>query len=113
MGSSASETRTLSRAHGRRATLDIDVVQPVCLQPVPMKTELTEEILSLQPGDHLCLFYDRDPGEQLPALASFMHQALQQDEQFIYVVDDQTVDTLSAALEKYGIPVSREIDRRR
>lgn len=30
--------------------------------------ELTEQILGLQPGDHLCLIYDRDPAEQMPAL---------------------------------------------
>ena len=78
-----------------------------------MTTELTEEMLNLQPGDHLCLFYDKDPAEQMPALVPFIQQALHRDEQFIYIADDQSVDQLIGELEQRGIGVARESDRGR
>ena len=30
-----------------------------------MKSELKEEILHLRHGDHLCLFYEKDPAERM------------------------------------------------
>jgi PAS domain S-box-containing protein len=80
---------------------------------VTMKSELTEQILSLQPSDHLCLFYDRDPAEQLFAIVPFVQQALDRDEQFVYVADDQTVEELTERLEQNGIGVKQETDRGR
>ena len=78
-----------------------------------MNTELTQEILSLQPGDHLCLFYDRDPIEQMPALVPFIHNALTSDEQFIYIADDVVMDTLKEMLEENGVDVTGESRRGR
>jgi two-component system cell cycle sensor histidine kinase/response regulator CckA len=76
-----------------------------------MESELTEQILKLQAGDHLCLFYDRDPSEQMPALIPFIHDGLANGEQVIYVADDQTVDALVGRLEQSGIHVGKESDR--
>src|SRR5436190_900484 len=78
-----------------------------------MIPELSQEILNLQQGDHLCLFYDKDPAEQMPALVPFIQQALHRDEQFIYIADDQSVDQLIGELEQRGIGVARESDRGR
>ena len=57
-----------------------------------MDSELTQEILNLKDGDHLCVFYDKNPAEQMPALVPFIRDGLSKDEQFIYIADDHTVD---------------------
>ena len=74
-------------------------------------TDLAEQMLSLQAGDHLCLFYDKDPAEQMPALMPFIQDGLSKGERFIYVADDQTADELAGRLERAGINVGRETDR--
>jgi signal transduction histidine kinase/ActR/RegA family two-component response regulator len=76
-----------------------------------METELAERILDLQAGDHLCLLYEKDPAEQMPALVPFIRDGLFRDEQFIYIADDQTVDELAGRLEQGGIDVGKECDR--
>ena len=76
-----------------------------------MDSELAQRILNLKDGDHLCLFYDRDPAEQMPALVPFIQDALSKDEQFIYIADDQTVDELAAQLHLSGIDIGKEQDR--
>jgi len=76
-----------------------------------MKSELTEQILELQRGDHLCLFYEKDPAEQMPALLPFIQDGLAKDEQFIYVADDQTVDELTERLQQSGVNVDSETRR--
>jgi PAS domain S-box-containing protein len=76
-----------------------------------MKSELTEQMLALQPGDHLCLFYDKDPAEQMAALVPFIHDGLSKNEQFIYIADDQTVGELSIRLKQSGIDVEKESGR--
>ena len=76
-----------------------------------MDSELTEQILSLKEGDHLCVFYEKDPAEQMPALVPFIQDGLSKNEQFIYIADDQTVDELAGYLEKSGIDVAKESDR--
>jgi signal transduction histidine kinase len=76
-----------------------------------MQSELTEHILGLKPGDHLCLFYKRNPAEQMPALIPFIQDGLSRDEQFIYIADDQTVDELADRLHDSGINVGKESDR--
>src|ERR1051325_1320998 len=75
--------------------------------------ELRQEILGLQPGDHLCLFYERDPAEQMPALVPFIQEGLKRNEQFIYIADDQSVESLTATLEKSGVNVREESARGR
>ncbi len=72
-----------------------------------------DEILHPREGDHLCLFYERDPVEQLPVLIPFIQQALPRDEQFIYIADDQTAQELSERLKDGGVDVARECARGR
>jgi PAS domain S-box-containing protein len=76
-------------------------------------SELAHEIINLQPGDHLCLFYEKDPAEQMPALVPFIQDALTKDEQFIYIADDQTIQQLSERLQSSGINVSDETAKAR
>ena len=75
------------------------------------ESELTEEILNLRSGDHLCLFYEKDPAEQMPALVPFIQDGLSRDEQFVYIADDQTVGELEDRLRQSGINVGKECDR--
>jgi len=44
-----------------------------------MDSELAQQILNLKNGDHLCLFYDKDPAEQMPALVPYIQDALSKD----------------------------------
>jgi PAS domain S-box-containing protein len=76
-------------------------------------TELQQEMLRLQPGSHLCLFYENNPAEQTPALVPFIQDALSNDEQFIYIADDQTVEQLTGQLESHGINVGKETRKER
>jgi PAS domain S-box-containing protein len=73
-----------------------------------MQAELTEQILNLPSGAHLCLFYDRDPLEEMPALISFIQDGLSKKEQFVYVADDHTIDQLAAELKHHEIDVENE-----
>ena len=77
------------------------------------ESELTEEILNLRSGDHLCLFYEKDPAEQMPALVPFIQDGLSRDEQFVYIADDQTVEELEGRLQQSGIDVGKECDLER
>jgi PAS domain S-box-containing protein len=76
-----------------------------------LKTELAEQIGNLQSGEHLCLFYDNDPAEQMPALIPFVQDGLRRQEQFVYIADDQTVEQLSERLKRSGLDVGNEIER--
>ncbi|HEX2230347.1 MAG TPA: MEDS domain-containing protein [Candidatus Binatia bacterium] len=76
-----------------------------------MRNELTKEILEINPGEHLCLFYDKDPAEQMPALLPFVHEGLSKDEQFIYIADDQTIEELIERLQQSGVNVEAESRR--
>jgi len=76
-----------------------------------LDSELTQQILNLKDGNHLCLFYEKEPAEQMPALVPFIQDGLSRDEQFIYIADDQTVDELSQRLEQSGINVGEESNR--
>ena len=75
------------------------------------ESELAQEILNLRSGDHLCLFYEKDPAEQMPALVPFIQDGLSRDEQFVYIADDQTVEELEGRLRQSGIDVGKECDR--
>ena len=74
-------------------------------------SELAQEIVKLRPCDHLCLFYEKDPREQMPALVPFIQDGLSHDEQFVYIADDQTVEDLEGRLQQNGINVGQECDR--
>ncbi|MFO1499472.1 MAG: MEDS domain-containing protein [Verrucomicrobiota bacterium] len=76
-----------------------------------MSSELTEQVLRIKKGDHLCLFYDKDPAEQLPALVPFIQAALAGNEQFVYIADDQTSDELNQRLRDSGIDVDEAVQR--
>ena len=76
-----------------------------------VESELAQEIVKLRPGDHLCLFYEKDPREQMPALVPFIQDGLSRDEQFVYIADDQTVEDLEVQLQQNGINVGQECDR--
>lgn len=58
----------------------------------------------------MCLFYDNDPAEQMPALIPFIQDGLAKGEQVIYVADDHTVDALADRLEQSGINVGKQSD---
>jgi signal transduction histidine kinase/ActR/RegA family two-component response regulator len=76
-----------------------------------VESELAQEIVKLRPGDHLCLFYEKDPREQMPALVPFIQDGLSRDEQFVYIADDQTVEDLEVQLQQNGINVGQECER--
>jgi PAS domain S-box-containing protein len=76
-----------------------------------MTCESADRISNLRTGAHLCLFYEKDPAEQLPALIPYIREGLSRNEQCIYVADDQTVDELSRRLMENGIDLGREIER--
>jgi signal transduction histidine kinase len=65
----------------------------------------------LKPGDHLCLFYDDDPAEQMAALVPFMRQGLEGGERCIYIADDQTESEVLECLEASGVDVLLESSR--
>jgi PAS domain S-box-containing protein len=88
-------------------------VAEICMYHASVNFELTEQILNLEQGDHLCLLYEKDPGEQMPALIPFIQDGLSKDEQFIYIADDQTTDELSNRLTRNGINVGAESERGR
>lgn len=71
-----------------------------------MKPLFAEEPLTLEQGEHLCLFYAKNPAEQFPILIPYLREALENGEQFIYIADDQTVDALRARLEEHGIDLA-------
>src|SRR5579864_8843892 len=70
--------------------------------------DLSEQISAIKPGGHLCLFYDRAPSEQMPAIVPFIGAGLAGNEQCLYVADDQTVQELSQHLQRAGIDVKHE-----
>ena len=68
-----------------------------------------QDLLTLKQGDHLCLVYDDDPTEQFAALIPFLKQGLENGERGVYVCDDTTMDSLSAALAGDGVDVDGAI----
>jgi len=76
-----------------------------------MDSELTQQILNLKDGDHLCLIYDKYPAEQMPAVLPFIKEGLARQERCIYIADDQTTEEVVQALEAGGIDVEHELDR--
>lgn len=77
-----------------------------------MKDELTQQMLGLKQGDHLCLLYDEYPAELMAALVSYIQQGLEAGEQCIYIADDQTPEEVGAALEAGSIDVRAESGRK-
>lgn len=77
-----------------------------------MDTDLQLQILDLQPGAHLYLFYDRDPAEQMPALVPFIEEGLAHNDKCFYIADDQTTQQVADSLESGGIRANHERARR-
>jgi two-component system, LuxR family, sensor kinase FixL len=73
-----------------------------------MENKLATQMLDLRKGDHLCLFYEKDPIEQMPALIPFIQDGLLKGEQCIYIAADQTIDALTRHLEDGGVNVGKE-----
>lgn len=73
-----------------------------------MMSDVAVQMKNLQAGDHLCLFYEQDAAEQMMALVPFIREALDHNERFIYVADDQTIDELWRLLEQNGVDVRKE-----
>jgi hypothetical protein len=71
-------------------------------------SELEEQLQNLRNGDHLCLFYEKEPSEQMAALVPFIEQGLSRDEQVIYIADDQTISELACWMKQSAIEVARE-----
>src|SRR5215204_1075130 len=74
---------------------------------MPSPSGLTSPIAELGIGDHTCLLYD-EPHEVLPFAAQYLKIGLAQNEPAMYIVDDHSVDTVIAEMEKAGIDVARE-----
>ena len=73
-----------------------------------MSEQLIDPICNIEPGGHLCLFYEKEPAEQIPILMPFIQQGLCRGEQFIYIADNITVQALAAHLSRNGIDVPKE-----
>jgi signal transduction histidine kinase len=72
---------------------------------------LEHDVLALAQGEHLCLIYEDDPAEQLPALLPYIGRGLENGERCVYVADDLPVEELTPALENHGIDVESEVAR--
>ena len=68
---------------------------------------IRRDALALSPGDHVCLVYDRDPSDQLPALVPFIADGLAARERVICVVDDYAIGVFTGDLAAAGIDVPR------
>ncbi|HEX5478353.1 MAG TPA: MEDS domain-containing protein, partial [Dehalococcoidia bacterium] len=69
-------------------------------------THVRRDALALSPGDHVCLVYERDPSEQLPALVPFISDGLDGRERVICVVDDYAIPDFTSDLAAAGIDVA-------
>lgn len=78
-----------------------------------LHSQLAQQVLDLPPGGHLCLFYNSDPAEQMPALIPFVQQGLTANEQVVYIADDFSADELEQQLKHGGIDVRKEAQRDR
>jgi signal transduction histidine kinase len=78
-----------------------------------MVAELAAQLQKVPPGGHLCLFYDKEPVEQLPAIVPFVQDSLVRNDKFVYVADDQTVEQITDHLKSGGIDVRTETARGR
>lgn len=70
---------------------------------------IEQEISNLEDRNHLCLLYDKDPLEQMPALIPFIKQGLENNEQFIYITDDISIEQLILLLKYSRVDVDYEI----
>ena len=76
----------------------------------PALSELTQAMLRLRNGGHLCVIYEDAPAEQIPALVPFLKQGLDNGERGVYVADDATVDEVRQWLEDAGVDTTAAIN---
>ncbi|HEX5140331.1 MAG TPA: MEDS domain-containing protein [Dehalococcoidia bacterium] len=67
---------------------------------------------TLTPGSHVCLLY-RDAVEQKAAVLPFVRDGLNNNEQVVYVADEQLPDEWYFEFQAYGIDVESERNTRR
>ncbi|MEX0686803.1 MAG: MEDS domain-containing protein [Balneolales bacterium] len=72
---------------------------------------LEQEILNLEDKNHLCLIYEKDPLEQMPALIPYIKQGLENKERFIYIADDISIEQLTLLLKISHVDVAAEKER--
>lgn len=68
---------------------------------------MSQENLSLEPGQHACHFFE-DFNEQKRIALPFIKEGLENGEYCIYVTSDQPVDEWYLELQAYGVDVDRE-----
>ena len=71
-------------------------------------------LATVTPGltaEHSCLVYEQDPDETLPVLVTFIREALDQQERFIYIADAHAAGQLEDRLRAHGLDVERETER--
>lgn len=69
---------------------------------------LDHQLAHIGPGGHLCLFYEKEPAEQLPTLLPFIRDGLAQNEPFLLLAGDASAARLAALLQTDGINVAAE-----
>lgn len=69
-------------------------------------SDLVSTVRSLSPGEHLCLIYEDDPREQMPALLPYLKLGLDSGERCVYVADDLAAEQVRDLLHEYGVNVA-------
>lgn len=70
---------------------------------------LVEALLDLRIGDHVCYIYETP--EQMDAIAPYIMQGTQRNEQCLYIADENSGAEVTNALEGRGLNVSAAISR--
>jgi signal transduction histidine kinase len=68
-----------------------------------MNPELMREVAAMEVGAHLCLFYEDDRGEQVPAIVPYIGEGLEAGEQCTYVGDRAGIQELREGLDTHGV----------
>jgi hypothetical protein len=71
-------------------------------------TLANQQVASCGNHDHFALIYDK-PDEQLDIIVPFLRLGLERGEKSIYIYDDNTAETVIAAMERHGIDVGAAI----
>jgi PAS domain S-box-containing protein len=77
-------------------------------QKVRDEASLIEAMERLDIHDHLCLIYDSRE-EQLAAVIPFIRMGLERGEQCVYIVDENTSETVTTAIREAGIDVNSAV----
>jgi len=77
--------------------------------PETMKSGLIKAIEQLDVHDHLCLIYDSRE-EQLAATIPFIKMGLKRNEQCVYIVDENTAQTVLDAMRAEGVDADSAVE---